>query len=88
MILVEIERLWMEEIAKESAQTIRAREKLAKAWQAEKQVTPEALKETVDKIHQWIADNAQHRVPVEGKGMQLFNGNRGPSEIRKGAADC
>lgn len=64
-------------IAPESLKTRRAREKLLKNWEMEKrEVTPKALKETVDKIHQWIADNAKDRVPIKGKSIKLFNQNK------------
>ena len=64
-------------IAPESVKTGRARKKILKIWEKEeKQLTPKALKETVDKIHQWIADNAKERVPIKGKSIKLFNQNK------------
>jgi len=45
-------------IAPESLKTQKVREKLLKAWEAEKeQITTKAIQETVGKIHKWIADN-------------------------------
>ena len=71
-------------VAPESVKTGRAREKLLKSWEAkEKKVTPKALKETVDKIHQWIADNAKDRVPIKGKSIKLFNQNKEAASTSK-----
>jgi hypothetical protein len=72
------------EIAPESSKTRRAREKLLAQWTAEKECfTPEALEKTVDKIHQWIADNAKNRIPIKKKGIQLFNQNEEAAAISK-----
>ncbi len=63
-------------IAQESPKTQRAREKLQARFDAEnKRLTPQALAETVSKIHEWIASNAQERVPVNKKSMRLFAQN-------------
>lgn len=63
-------------IAQESPKTQRAREKLQARFDAEnKRLTPQALAETVSKIHEWIASNAQHRVPLKKEGMRLFAQN-------------
>lgn len=71
-------------IAPESSKTKRAREKLIKQWETEKvQITPKALKSTVDKIHKWIADNAQHRIPIKEKSIQLFNQNQDAAKVSK-----
>lgn len=71
-------------IAPESSKTKKAREKLLKQWNAEKeQFTPKALEETVDKIHKWIADNAKHRVPIKEKSIRLFNQNKDAAAISK-----
>jgi len=71
-------------IAPESVKTKRAREKLVKQWDAEKElITPKALKETVDKIHKWIADNAKHRIQIKEKSIRLFNQNKDAAEISK-----
>lgn len=70
--------------APESLKTRKAREKLLKAWEAEKkQITPKAIQETVDKIHKWIADNAKHRVPIKEKNIQLFNQNQNAAEVSR-----
>jgi hypothetical protein len=71
-------------LAPESLKTRRAREKLLKVWEAEKeQFTPKAIEETVDKIHKWIADNAKHRVPIKEKSIKLFNQNQNAALISK-----
>lgn len=71
-------------IAPESAKTKRAREKLMKQWEAEKiQITPKALKSTVEKIHKWIADNAKHRVQIKEKSIRLFNQNKEAALVSK-----
>jgi hypothetical protein len=71
-------------IAPESSKTKRAREKLLKTWEEEKnQITPQAIRETVDKIHKWIADNARHRVPIREKNIRLFNQNQNAAAISK-----
>ena len=63
-------------LAPESLKTRRAREKLLKQWEEEKQqITPKAIQEAIDKIHKWIADNAKHRVPIKEK-IELFNQNK------------
>lgn len=71
-------------LAPESSKTRRVREKLLKVWEEErKMLTPEAIKETVDKIHKWIADNAQHRVTIKDKNINLFNQNQDAASISK-----
>ena len=70
-------------IAPESVKTRRAREKLQKVLESEKeQVTPQALKATVEKIHQWIADHAKERVLIK-KGLRLFNQNQDAAQVSK-----
>src|SRR5438105_3353430 len=71
-------------IAPESLKTRRAREKLLKQWEEEKQCfTQQALEETVDKIHKWIADNAKHRIQIKEKSIKLFNQNQNAAAISK-----
>ncbi len=71
-------------LAPESLKTRRAREKLLKQWEAEKeQITPQAIQETVDKIHKWIADNAKHRIQIKEKSIKLFNQNQNAAVISK-----
>lgn len=71
-------------IAPESLKTRRAREKILKAWEAEKeQITPKAIKKTVDKIHKWIADNAKHRIQIKEKNIKLFSYNEGSAKSSK-----
>lgn len=70
--------------APESAKTKKAREKLLKQWESEnKQITPKALKSTIEKIHKWIGDNAKNRVHVEKKGIKLFNQNHDAAALSK-----
>lgn len=71
-------------IAPESPKTKRAREKLVKQWEAEKElITPKALEETIDKIHKWIADNAKHRTQIKKQSIKLFNQNKDAALISK-----
>ncbi len=71
-------------IAPESSKTKRAREKLVKQWEAEKElITPRALEETVDKIHQWIAVNAKDRISIKEKSIKLFNQNKDAARVSK-----
>lgn len=71
-------------IAPESLKTKRAREKLLKAWEEEKEYfTPKAIEETVDKIHKWIADNAKNRIQIKEKSIKLFNQNKDAAGLSK-----
>lgn len=71
-------------IAPESTKTKRAREKLIKQWKSEKIFfTPKAIKDTVNKMHKWIADNAKHRVAIKEKSIRLFNQNKDAATISK-----
>lgn len=71
-------------LAPESLKTRRAREKLLKRWEAEKELfTREALEETVGKIHKWIADNAKYRIQIKEKSIKLFNQNQNAALISK-----
>jgi hypothetical protein len=71
-------------IAPESQKTKRAREKLVKQWNEEKElINPKALEKTVEKIHQWIADNAKYRIPIKEKSIKLFNQNKEAARISK-----
>ncbi len=73
------------EIAPESIKTKRAREKLRKRWESEKELfTPKALQKTIEKIHKWIADNAKNRISIKEKSsIKLFNQNKDAAEISK-----
>jgi len=67
------ERQRRKSIAPESIKTKRAREKLRRQWAAQDLlITPQALADTVDKIHKWIATNAPHRTPLKEK-IRLFD---------------
>lgn len=69
--------------APESLKTRRAREKLLKQWEEEKQqITPKAIADTTDKIRKWIADNAKHRVPIKEK-IELFNRNQNAADLSR-----
>ena len=72
-------------VAPESVKTKRAREKLLKQWESEKEhITPKALEETVEKIHKWIADNSKHRIQIKEKtSIKLFNQNMDAAAISK-----
>src|SRR5690606_26667433 len=70
--------------APESSKTKKVREKILKQWESEKnQITPKALQDTVEKIHKWIADNSKNRLPVEKKGIRLFNQNKDAAALSK-----
>lgn len=70
-------------LAPESLKTRKAREKLLKQWEEEKQqFTPKALADAVSKIHKWIADNAKHRVPIKEK-IELFNQNKDAAALSR-----
>lgn len=70
--------------APESLKTRRAREKLLKSFQEQDaQITQEALKLTVEKIHKWIADHNDKRVLIKDKPIQLFAQNQNAAEISK-----
>ena len=72
------------EFAPESPKTRKARKKLLATWNEERELfTPQAIKETVNKIHKWIADNAKYRVPIKGKSIRLFNQNQNAAGISK-----
>lgn len=71
-------------IAPESLKTRRAREKLRKQWEEQDQLfTKEALAETIDKIHKWIAANAVYRVPLKNKTISLFDQNQNAALLSK-----
>lgn len=71
-------------IASESVKTKKIREKLRKKWKVqEKQITSEALAQTVEKIHQWIAANMMHRTVVKDKAISLFDQNQNAVSLSK-----
>ena len=68
--------------ASESIKTKKAREKLQKQWaDLEKKVTPEALHETTEEIHRWIARHANQRVHLRDKNISLFDENQNAAKI-------
>ncbi len=71
-------------IAPESAKTQRARDKLRKHFaKQERFITPDALKETVEKIHQWIASHSQTRVLLKNKEIRLFDQNQNAASLSR-----
>lgn len=69
-------------LAPESAKTRKAREKLKRHWiDLEKMITPEALRDTVDEIHRWIARHAHQRVHLKNKNISLFDENQNAVQI-------
>ena len=69
-------------IADESAVVRRMREKLSDSFEKEREcITPQTLKETASKIHQWIADNAGMRDSVKKSSLALFNKNEDAAPI-------
>lgn len=68
--------------APESLKTKKAREKLKRHWSdLEKMITPEALKESTEEIHQWIARHAHHRIHFKNKDISLFDENKNAAKI-------
>ena len=68
-------------VAPESRKTRKTREKLIRHWDSvERQVTPEALKESTDEIHRWIARHAHQRVPLKAK-IALFDENQNAAGV-------
>ena len=70
--------------APESRKTKRAREKLLESFKKQDaQITDEALRATVEKIHKWISDHNDKRVPIKDKPIQLFAQNQSAAKISK-----
>lgn len=62
--------------------TVKILEKIKKYYEdIEKQITPQALKETSDKIRSWIARHAPDREVLKTKDFSLFNANRQPAQM-------
>ena len=71
-------------IAPESVKTKKAREKLRKQWEEQDRlITEAALADTIDKIHQWIAANAMHRVHLKEKDIRLFDQNQNVAALSR-----
>ena len=71
-------------IAPESVKTKKAREKLRKQWEEQDRlITEAALADTIDKIHQWIAANAMHRVHLKEKDIRLFDQNQNAAALSR-----
>lgn len=61
-------------LAQESVQVKKAREKLRKQLEEEgKRVTPEALKEMQDKIYRWIERHSRERINLREKNIALYS---------------
>ena len=68
-------------MAPESRKTRKTREKLLRHWDnVERKVTPEALRESTDEIHRWIARHAHQRVPLKAK-IALFDENQNAAKV-------
>jgi len=64
-------------IALESIKTKKTREKLKEQWEQESLlITKSSLAATIEKIHDWIALNAGHRVVLRDKEIRLFDQNQ------------
>lgn len=71
-------------IAPESSKTKKTREKLREQWAKEDLlITASALADTVEKIHQWIASNAMHRVVLKNKEIRLFDQNQNAASLSR-----
>lgn len=69
-------------MAQESVKTKKTREKLRRHWSdLEKRITPEALQETTDEIHRWIARHAHQRIHLKNKNISLFDENQNAAKI-------
>lgn len=68
------------ELAPISQKTLKEQAKLREQW-AKRSVDGNALLETKEKIHKWIADNVKNRVPVTKKSIHLFNRNEDSAEM-------
>lgn len=67
-------------IADESRQIAKARKKLQKKLDVmERQFTDSALKETVERIYDWLDKNSTSRIPLTNKKVRLFDGNNHPA---------
>lgn len=72
------------QLAPESLKTKKAREKLLKQWEMQDQkIHEEALKETVGKIHKWIAARASHRIALKSKDIRLFDQNQNAAPLSR-----
>ncbi len=68
-------------LAEESPKTTRAREKLRKQLEAEKQkITPSELRNKSDEMHRLIARNASNRETLPKKAFTLFDGGQNPAD--------
>ena len=74
--------------APESIKTKRARAKLLASFEKQdRQITREALKATIEKIHKWIADHNDKRVLIKDKPIQLFAQNQHVADTSKKVKD-
>lgn len=69
-------------LAEESAKTLKAREKLRKEIETNRdQFTPQALEKKVSEIQHWISRHAHQRVVLRDKTISLFDENQNTAKI-------
>jgi hypothetical protein len=79
-----IEEVTKRKCAPESIKTKKARAKLLATFEKQdRQITREAIEATVEKIHKWIADHNDKRVPIKDKPIQLFAQNQHVADTSK-----
>ena len=72
----------MNSMAKESQLVKRARDKLKKKFEeADKLITPEALKKVSQEIHRWISTHIKNRVNLKDKNISLFDENQNVANV-------
>lgn len=73
-----------EEFAEESEKTKKLREKLKRQFSLlDQQITEEALKQTRDKIYDFIARKGTDRILLKEKNISLFDENQHAAKISK-----
>ncbi len=82
--MAEEQKLEEQEIAPESAKTVRAREKLRKYFEdLDRKITPQALEKKAVEIHRWIARHAHNRVVLRTKNISLFDENENTAQLSR-----
>jgi hypothetical protein len=80
----DVEMREKEGIAPESSRTKKAREKLQQQWEQDALlITAPALAASLEKIYQWIALNAGHRVVLRNKEIHLFDQNQNAAALSR-----
>lgn len=70
--------------ANESGKTKKVREKLLDKWaEYDAFITEDAIKKTVEKIHDWIATHSVERVSLKDKEFRLFDQNKNAALLSK-----